>query len=134
MSQHPVMTIPTNGKDPSASPAAVALAPAVDSEVVARAQRRSFTADYKRQVLDEADRCTQPGQCGALLRRKENKREPSCSTPTKAMEAAKSLGGSRQEPSGVGRAGCCDSRRWNMGGLTWSVAHIHRNEWYKPKR
>ena len=40
---------------------------------------------------------------------------------TQAMEAAKSLDGSREEPSGVGRAGCCESRRWNRGGLTWSV-------------
>ena len=50
---------------------------------------------------------------------------------TKATEAAKNLEGSREELSGVGRAGCCESRRWNRGGLIRSVAHIHRNDWYK---
>jgi hypothetical protein len=47
------------------------------------------------------------------------------------MEAAKSLEGSRQEPSGVGRAGCRESRRWNRGGLTHSVAHIYQDRGYK---
>jgi len=36
---------------------------------VAKAQRRRFTAAYKRKVLDEAARCTAPGEIGALLRR-----------------------------------------------------------------
>jgi len=31
--------------------------------------RRRFTGKYKQRVLQEADRCTQPGQLGALLRR-----------------------------------------------------------------
>lgn len=60
------------------------------------------------------------------------KREPSASASAKATEAAMSLEHSREEPSGVGGAGCCDSRRWNRGGLLWSVAHIHRDRWYKP--
>ncbi|MBM3280444.1 MAG: transposase [Candidatus Handelsmanbacteria bacterium] len=34
-----------------------------------RAQRRRFSADYKRRILHEADQCRQPGQIGALLRR-----------------------------------------------------------------
>ena len=38
-------------------------------EVVAKAQRRRFTAAYKRQVLHDAARCTKPGEIGALLRR-----------------------------------------------------------------
>jgi transposase len=38
-------------------------------EVVAKAQRRRFTAAYKRRVLQEAERCTKPGEIGALLRR-----------------------------------------------------------------
>jgi transposase-like protein len=37
--------------------------------VVARAQRRRFTAEYKRRIVREADRCTKPGELGALLRR-----------------------------------------------------------------
>ena len=38
-------------------------------EVVAKAERRRFTGEYKLRVLHEADRCKQPGEIGALLRR-----------------------------------------------------------------
>jgi transposase-like protein len=38
-------------------------------EVVAQAERRRFTAEYKRRIVREADRCTKPGEIGALLRR-----------------------------------------------------------------
>jgi transposase-like protein len=40
-----------------------------ETEVAAKAQRRRFTAEYKLQVLAEADRCRAPGELGALLRR-----------------------------------------------------------------
>ena len=40
-----------------------------DPEVVATAQRRQFTSGDKRRILDAADRCTQPGEIGALLRK-----------------------------------------------------------------
>lgn len=40
-----------------------------DPEVVPKAKRRQFTAEYKLRILEEADRCTEPGQIGALLRR-----------------------------------------------------------------
>jgi transposase len=40
-----------------------------DPELVERAKRRRFTAEYKLAVLREADACTQPGEVGALLRR-----------------------------------------------------------------
>ena len=40
-----------------------------DPEVVARARRRTFSAEYKLRILQEADACTEPGQIGALLRR-----------------------------------------------------------------
>ena len=40
-----------------------------DPEVVPKAKRRKFSAEYKRRILDEADSCTEPGQIGALLRR-----------------------------------------------------------------
>jgi len=39
-----------------------------DPEVVERAKRRRFTAEYKLRILDQADRC-EPGELGALLRR-----------------------------------------------------------------
>ena len=38
-------------------------------EVVAKATRRRFTAEYKRRILREADACSEPGAIGALLRR-----------------------------------------------------------------
>ena len=44
-------------------------AAAPETEVSAKAQRRRFTAEYKRRLLKEADRCVQPGEIGALLRR-----------------------------------------------------------------
>jgi transposase-like protein len=40
-----------------------------DTEVVAKATRRRFTAEYKRKVLQEAERAKAPGEIGALLRR-----------------------------------------------------------------
>ncbi len=42
---------------------------APDPEVAERALRRTFTAEFKRQVLAEADACTDTGEIGALLRR-----------------------------------------------------------------
>lgn len=41
---------------------------APDAEVPARPSRRAFTAEFKRRVLEEADRCA-PGELGAVLRR-----------------------------------------------------------------
>ncbi len=40
-----------------------------ETEVVAKAARRRFTAAEKLRVLKEADHCTKPGELGALLRR-----------------------------------------------------------------
>ena len=40
-----------------------------DPEVVPKAERRRFSAEYKRRILREAEACTQPGEVGALLRR-----------------------------------------------------------------
>ena len=43
--------------------------PGSDSEVVPRARRRRFTNADKRRILQAADRCTKPGEVGALMRR-----------------------------------------------------------------
>ena len=40
-----------------------------DPEVTEKAQRRVFTAAYKRSILEQAENCKQPGEIGALLRR-----------------------------------------------------------------
>ena len=39
------------------------------TEVTPKAKRRSFSAQYKLRILEEADQATRPGQIGALLRR-----------------------------------------------------------------
>lgn len=38
-------------------------------EVVAKAERRRFTGEYKLKVLGQVDHCKRPGEIGALLRR-----------------------------------------------------------------
>ncbi|MEW6756155.1 MAG: IS3 family transposase [Candidatus Latescibacterota bacterium] len=59
---------PDNGQaDPRPATSAPPRRPS--SEVVPRPQRRSFTAAYKRRVLEQADQCCQRGELGALLRR-----------------------------------------------------------------
>ena len=53
-------------EDASSRPSVVT---APDTEVVAKARRRRFTAQYKQKIVREADRCTHVGEIGALLRR-----------------------------------------------------------------
>jgi transposase-like protein len=43
--------------------------PAADAEVVPHARRRQFSNADKRRILEAADRCTRPGEVGALMRR-----------------------------------------------------------------
>ena len=45
-----------------------AAAPA-DPEVVDRPLRRRFSPSYKLRIVEKADRCTEPGEVGQLLRR-----------------------------------------------------------------
>ena len=40
-----------------------------DPQVVPKAERRKFSAEYKLRILAEADECTERGAIGALLRR-----------------------------------------------------------------
>ena len=40
-----------------------------DPQVVPKAERRKFSAEYKERILAEVDACTERGQIGALLRR-----------------------------------------------------------------
>ena len=55
------------GKDPAETPATTTQIP--NPEVETKAVRRRFSAKYKRSVLEQADRCTNHGDIGALLRR-----------------------------------------------------------------
>jgi transposase len=57
------------GEASANSPASVAPNTAPDVEVRAVAKRRQFSAAYKLAVLAEADRLSEPGAIGALLRR-----------------------------------------------------------------
>lgn len=58
------------GVFPAGAPAPEPLAVSeAETEVVAKPQRRRFTAEYKRRIVREADRCTTAGAIGALLRR-----------------------------------------------------------------
>jgi len=51
------------------TPAASNPQPMPDPVVPEKPVRRRFAAEYKLRILHEADRCNQPGQLGALLRR-----------------------------------------------------------------
>jgi len=68
----------------SAAPAAPREA---NSEVVPRARRRRFSNADKRRILQAADRCTVPGEIGALMRR-EGVYSSSLSTWRRQREAA----------------------------------------------
>ena len=60
---------------------------ATNSEVVPRARRRTFTKADKRRILQAAERCTKPGEIGALMRR-EAVYSSSLSTWRRQLEAA----------------------------------------------
>jgi transposase-like protein len=55
----------------SSSPASTTASPTTTAptEVSPKAKRRTFTTEYKRRILREADACKRPGEMGALLRR-----------------------------------------------------------------
>jgi transposase len=60
MSQNQAIKTQEKGKDKGQVP---------DPEVVPRAKRRQYTAEYKLRIVEEADNCSEPGEIGALLRR-----------------------------------------------------------------
>ena len=60
MSHKQLSIISPNGSEPVTHP---------EPEVVPKAARRTFSADYKLRIVEEADQCTENGQIGALLRR-----------------------------------------------------------------
>ena len=52
---------PMEGKRSAAAPP--------DAEVVDKPTRRRFSPSYKQRIVEEADRCSEPGEVGRLLRR-----------------------------------------------------------------
>src|SRR4051794_39379480 len=75
-----------------------------DPELVERATRRRFSAEYKLQVLQQAEACTRPGEIGALLRR-EGLYTSHLTAWRKQREqgALAALGRPRGRPKGDGR-------------------------------
>lgn len=74
--------------------------PLLDPEVTVKAKRRTFSAQYKRRILEKADRCIEPNFIGALLRR-EGLHSSNLTTPTGngglAGLQAKKLGSQKDE-------------------------------------
>jgi transposase-like protein len=95
VSMHAVHSLPDPGASQGARSATEdapgSAAPAVpadtNSEVVAHARRRHFSNADKRRILAAADRCTKPGEIGALMRR-EGVYSSSLSTWRRQREAA----------------------------------------------
>ena len=92
----------------------VMVAPSIgqEVEVLAKAKRRRFTLEYKRQILREADRCRKPGELGALLRR-EGLYSSHLSVWRAARERGK-LGGQGTRKRGP-EAKPPDPRAWSPG-------------------
>ena len=59
----------TSGSAPGSGEAKRSAAAPADPEVVDRPLRRRFAPSYKLRIVEEADRCTEPGEVGRLLRR-----------------------------------------------------------------
>ena len=71
-SRSPAESPPQGGgerSEPTPSGGLSAGAPVPPTEVAPRARRRTYTAPYKLQVLQELDACRAPGEVGAVLRR-----------------------------------------------------------------
>ena len=58
-----------NGTAPGSGEAKRSAAAPADPEVVDKPLRRRFDPSYKLRIVEEADRCTEPGEVGRLLRR-----------------------------------------------------------------
>jgi transposase len=65
--------------------------PVPDPEVAGTARRRQFSRSEKRRILADADRCTEPGEIGALLRHK-GVYSSNLTTWRKQREATESVG------------------------------------------
>ena len=64
---YPLATPALGGAPPRAETPPARRAP--DPEVLAKPTRRRFSAEYRLRIVEEADRCREPGEIGRLLRR-----------------------------------------------------------------
>ena len=90
--------------------------PAPDPEVAATAKRRQFSSHDKRRILAAADRCTEVGEIGALLRREglyssqlATGRKPRAATERAGLEPQKR--GRKADPPPSPKPGCAGSWR-----------------------
>ncbi len=102
---------------------ATSSAPPPDPEVAATAKRRQFSASQKRRILAEAQRCTEPGQMGALLRR-EGIYSSNLTTWRKQCEAAELAAMQPQKRGRKADPAAAEARR--MAELTKDNERLHR--------
>ena len=105
--------------------------PTPDPEVVAKPKRRQFTAEYRLRILEEADRCTQPGEVGRLLRR-----EGLYSSHLTAWRKARRKGSLRELAAKKRGAKPAERNRWmrrcarsRRKWLAWSTSTPRTRSW-----
>lgn len=97
--------------------------PAPNPEVAATAKRRQFSSGEKRRILAAADRCTEVGEIGALLRR-EGIYSSQLATWRKPRAATERAG---LEPQKRGRkADPARAEAWRVAELTKENAQLRR--------
>ena len=96
-------------------------------EVVAKPRRRQFTAAYRLRILEEADRCTESGEVGRLLRREGLYSSPPdrlAQGASEGLAAGVGLEQARREASTAQSAGCEGARaRGESGSSGEGPAH-----------
>ncbi len=99
MNEKPSTTTAVNGTRPAKmAMRPPSIATPASTEVLPKAKRRTFSADYKRRILREAELSTEPGAVGALLRREGL--YSSHLTDWRRQEAAGQLMGTTSKPRG----------------------------------
>ena len=89
-----------NGSAPGTGEAKRSAAAPADPEVVDRPLRRRFSPSYKLRIVEEADRCTEPGEVGQVLRR-EGLYSSHLTTWRKAAHSLKALEETRPQAGAV---------------------------------
>ena len=92
-----------------------------DPQVVAKAERRRFSAEYKRRIVAEADGCTQRGEIGALLRR-EGLYSSHLDKWRKQREQDNLAGSNRQKRGRKPDPQATEIARLQRGGLGWGYS------------
>ena len=100
-----------NGTAPGSGEAKRSAAAPADPEVVDKPLRRRFDPSYKLRIVEGADRCTEPGEVGRLLRREglysshlttwRNDRPPIVVPPTVLVQPPPEAWGEGRRVSGV---------------------------------